>query len=186
MRKQLWGCLEKKEVEPKAAKSNYFEGHRLADKVAIKLIDVAIITGGLKKSDNVKAILAAAAFPTTDSYLICADSAVVYVEKGKLTFKSNRYPLSSISGISLESPSFAKTFVVFTVGGGGRVVCEIIATKPDVQAFFDFVQSKLQAEKAAPVSASSVADELLKYKQLFDAGVLTQEEFDAQKKKLLG
>lgn len=32
----------------------------------------------------------------------------------------------------------------------------------------------------------SVADELKKLKEILDAGVLTQEEFDAQKKKLLG
>lgn len=32
----------------------------------------------------------------------------------------------------------------------------------------------------------SIADELKKLKELLDAGVLTQEEFDAQKKKLLG
>lgn len=31
----------------------------------------------------------------------------------------------------------------------------------------------------------SAADELLKFKQLLDAGVITQEEFDAQKQKLL-
>ena len=34
--------------------------------------------------------------------------------------------------------------------------------------------------------APSSADELLKFKQLFDAGVITQEEFDAKKKQLLG
>ena len=32
----------------------------------------------------------------------------------------------------------------------------------------------------------SVADELKKYKALLDDGVLTQEEFDAKKKELLG
>jgi hypothetical protein len=31
----------------------------------------------------------------------------------------------------------------------------------------------------------SVADELIKLKGLVDAGVLTQEEFDAQKRKLI-
>lgn len=31
----------------------------------------------------------------------------------------------------------------------------------------------------------SAADELLKYKELLDAGVLTQEEFDSKKKQLL-
>lgn len=31
----------------------------------------------------------------------------------------------------------------------------------------------------------SAADELLKYKQLLDLGILTQEEFDTKKKELL-
>ena len=32
----------------------------------------------------------------------------------------------------------------------------------------------------------SSADELKKYKELLDSGVITQEEFDAKKKQLLG
>ena len=36
------------------------------------------------------------------------------------------------------------------------------------------------------VSATSAADELKKYKDLLDSGVITQEEFDAKKKQLLG
>lgn len=39
---------------------------------------------------------------------------------------------------------------------------------------------------AQVVQQTSAADELLKYKQLLDAGVITQEEFDAKKKELLG
>ena len=40
---------------------------------------------------------------------------------------------------------------------------------------------------AAPAAEpASVADELLKFKQLLDMGAITQEEFDAQKKQLLG
>ncbi len=35
-------------------------------------------------------------------------------------------------------------------------------------------------------TSSSVADEIQKMKSLLDSGVLTQEEFDIQKKKLLG
>lgn len=35
-------------------------------------------------------------------------------------------------------------------------------------------------------SMHSAADELKKYKELLDAGILTKEEFDAQKKKILG
>lgn len=42
------------------------------------------------------------------------------------------------------------------------------------------------APDAAPASVSEAADDLLKLKELLDAGILTQEEFDAKKKQLLG
>ena len=43
---------------------------------------------------------------------------------------------------------------------------------------------KLQNSSANPVQ--SVADEIKKYKELLDSGIITQEEFDAKKKLLLG
>ena len=39
---------------------------------------------------------------------------------------------------------------------------------------------------AAPAPASSVAGDLKQYKELLDSGIITQEEFDAKKKQLLG
>ena len=45
----------------------------------------------------------------------------------------------------------------------------------------------LQTKNNAPASTTlSSADELKKYKELFDMGVISQEEFDAKKKQLLG
>ena len=43
-----------------------------------------------------------------------------------------------------------------------------------------------QASAASPVQEQSVADEILKLKELLDNGIITQEEFEAGKKKLLG
>ena len=47
---------------------------------------------------------------------------------------------------------------------------------------------KKQLEKATrqPKEHTSAADELLKFKQLLDMGAITQEEYDAKKKQLLG
>lgn len=45
---------------------------------------------------------------------------------------------------------------------------------------------KAKGAKAAKPVDSDVTDQLLKLKQLLDAGVLTQEEFDAKKKQILG
>jgi len=43
-----------------------------------------------------------------------------------------------------------------------------------------------QQAKQAAAPQLSTADEILKFKQLLDAGVLTQEEFDAKKRQLMG
>lgn len=43
-----------------------------------------------------------------------------------------------------------------------------------------------KAEVAAPTASASPAEELKKFKELLDMGVITQEEFDAKKKQLLG
>lgn len=44
----------------------------------------------------------------------------------------------------------------------------------------------LTKDVSQPVFQTSSADELKKYKELLDSGVITQEEFDAKKKQLLG
>lgn len=46
-------------------------------------------------------------------------------------------------------------------------------------------QGTRQLEQAVP-EGGSAADEILKYKQLADAGIITQEEFEQAKRKLLG
>ena len=43
-----------------------------------------------------------------------------------------------------------------------------------------------QRHTSAQHGAGSSADELLKFKQLLDAGAITQDEYDAKKKEILG
>ena len=45
---------------------------------------------------------------------------------------------------------------------------------------------KKTEQTVAPQSSTSIADELKKLKELLDSGIITQAEFDAQKKKLIG
>ena len=61
----------------------------------------------------------------------------------------------------------------------------------DILSALQVAADKAAAETAAqPVvvntAVPSAADELIKYKQLLDAGAITQEEFDTKKKQLLG
>ena len=50
------------------------------------------------------------------------------------------------------------------------------------------IKTEHQANERAKsnlVGASTIADEILKFKELLDVGAITQEEFDAKKKQLL-
>lgn len=75
----------------------------------------------------------------------------------------------------------------------GRISFQAIK---NVEAIYNEINNlllKRQQEKAKPsevattiVQQSDEADQLKKYKALLDSGVITQEEFDAKKKQLLG
>ena len=52
-----------------------------------------------------------------------------------------------------------------------------------IKRYFEQWQASQINQKETSISD---ADEILKYKKLLDAGAITQEEFDAKKKQLLG
>ena len=66
---------------------------------------------------------------------------------------------------------------------------EVAGIKDIFSIIIDIVDKNLARQKTAqvvqPTSTSSVADELMKLAKLKDAGVLSEEEFNTQKNKLL-
>lgn len=76
-----------------------------------------------------------------------------------------------------------KYFAVINPGGFNHMV----DLQPAIEAgeLLGVNQHRFMKETAQNKPVST-ADELLKYKQLLDAGAITQEEYDKQKKKLLG
>lgn len=65
-----------------------------------------------------------------------------------------------------------------------------VQSNEKMQEVADYVRSRVEeAKNGGSVKAEpavSVADELKKFKELLDMGIITQEEFDAKKKQLLG
>jgi predicted Zn-dependent peptidase len=48
------------------------------------------------------------------------------------------------------------------------------------------ILKRINKETATTTVTPSSADELRKFKELLDSGIITQEEFDTKKKQLLG
>ena len=106
---------------------------------------------------------------------------------GKTMFgKRVDLPLDSISSVGLSS------LHGISVGtSSGRISFVLIMNNRDIHNSINDLlihRQKKNSEPTTPSVASSTfnADELKKFKELLDMGVITQEEFDAKKKQLLG
>lgn len=96
--------------------------------------------------------------------------------KLKITLKNTCRPVLYIPFIQAETK---KNGVVYNAAMEAAQVCMSM-----LQLACDKVNQPIQGQSvAAPVSA---ADEIMKFKNLLDAGIITQEEFNVKKKQLLG
>lgn len=107
---------------------------------------------------------------------------------GTATFgKRVDLPLDSVSAIALGG---MKGIAVTTASGAIKFA--LIKNREEIYSVVSKLLVDRQSGKKVEVTpnvapqSNSNADELKKYKDLLDSGVITQEEFDAKKKQLLG
>ena len=96
-------------------------------------------------------------------------------------------PIDSVSAVGIGA---FKSIAISTASG--RISFSAIKNRNEIHEIVSQLlvdrqkQTTTPTPSAAPVSSVSNADELKKYKELLDIGIITQEEFDAKKKQLLG
>ncbi|MDD3003008.1 MAG: SHOCT domain-containing protein [Candidatus Shapirobacteria bacterium] len=146
---------------------------------------------------------------TNKEWLICTDKKLYILKRGFMTGHlagdSNfQMPYKNITGAHTDYHLLTGYFEVST-GGMQNVQknywaqgqnspqqspnCVTIAGKPMLEKFRDachFINQKITEFATSNNTPTSVADEIKKYKSLLDDGVITQEEFSAKKKQLLG
>ena len=122
-----------------------------------------------------------------------------------------RIPLSSVSAVQWKSPGgLVAGFIAFTVPGGNERISKLgssttnavkdensVVFRKDVENKFAAVRNAIETaiseRETSPTTApapaaavpSSLADELKKFAELRDSGVLSEAEFEEQKAKLL-
>lgn len=117
-----------------------------------------------------------------------------------------RIPIGSISAVQWKSPGLmVNGFISFSLAGANEKQSgfgsqtfdavkdenSVIVRKGKEAPFVALrlaIEEAIARRHAPPPTAmsASVADELMKLKELYDAGVLTEEQFESQKDKLLG
>ena len=137
---------------------------------------VLAVTGGVS-------LICLLIFAWMRSYEMVVSDKRVY---GRTAFgKRVDLPMDSISAVATRG---FKGIAVAT--SSGKIAFLMIKNRDEIHKIISNLlierQSKPEAAPAVHTPAVSNADELKKYKELLDMGVITQEEFDAKKKQLLG
>jgi hypothetical protein len=89
---------------------------------------------------------------------------------------------ASETGVQIGTVHCGGCGAVFVTAVNTYVVCDYC----DRPLVFEEEKASPLSESRSSTPVASVADELMKFKTLLDAGALTQEEFDAKKAELLG
>lgn len=136
---------------------------------------------------------------------------VVITRKGAMSFSTHglaggkTIPMSAIQSVQFKpGGGMTNGFIQFAVMGGRESQGGLLAATRDENTVVlrmgeqtvkgeeirDYVEKRI-LELAKPqatvvMQQTSAADEIIKFKQLLDSGVISQEEFDAKKKQLLG
>ena len=137
------------------------------------------------------------------------DDKIIIKRKGVMAFfgyglaGDKTIPMSAIQSVELKEGSSLVN---------GSITFGVLGSKKQSGALFDvwdensiiierkhndmareikrYVESKIveysEPEPAATAPSISAADEIKKFKELLDAGIITQEEFDTKKRQLLG
>lgn len=133
------------------------------------------------------------------------DDRVVLIRGKKFgNFEKSIY-LRDIIEVQLNKPGLSRPMLAIStaVDGSGMGVLNYMSMQSNVIVFKtkqwdEAVEFKRLIEEAAAIAKRSAsggvsnsasngsADEILKYKQLLDAGAITLDEFEAKKKQLLG
>lgn len=148
-------------------------------------------------------------------YLYATDDAIYIIKKGYMTGHTfgdgvYRIPYQNITNVSVEYHFLSGYLEVSTNGMQAEAKsywstdrktdpkkapnCITILNKKDAQGFQKAADKilKMAAEvqstnyNASPAIETDYTDELIKLKDLVDAGVITQNEFNAKKKQILG
>lgn len=126
------------------------------------------------------------AYAITNKRIMMAQKQMIAGEKMQTVYLDNLNDITFKSGIVMGTMAIDTIKEVFNVG----------LDKISAKAIFEkahLVIDEIRNSANAPVSETtsslvdkiSPADEILKYKQLLDAGAITQEEFEIKKKQLL-
>ena len=108
----------------------------------------------------------------------------------EVSYGAQSFSVDNINAVSQTYSMVGGDLIIDTLGDSIRIGMtsrELVGVvMADLDAALHVIRQEKREAASAVVQQTSAADELKKFKELLDMGIVTQEEFDAKKKQLLG
>lgn len=114
---------------------------------------------------------------------LATDRRVVFYGKRTFGYDLEFFPYENISSIEMGKSLMGKSVSFFT--SGNKVSMKWI-NHGDVKEFFEHVRNRIGKGPAAPIEKIDEVDQLRKFAELRKEGVISEEEYEAKKRQLLG
>ena len=129
-------------------------------------------------------------YEKSQSLIVLTDKRLIFLEKSVLRESVKEFQLGAISSLSL-SKGWGTESLEFTISGAKGKITQLESGQGEnIANLYRQLRNTPTAQASAPASAAparpDVLAQLARLGQLRDAGVLTEEEFTAKKKELLG
>ncbi|WP_024748150.1 PH domain-containing protein [Levilactobacillus namurensis] len=118
--------------------------------------------------------------------MVCTNKRILFIDKGMVYgVKSTEIPLDSVNAVSYSSGMLLSKISVTNGATTTQIVSIPKNTAPIMVERIKEARDAYQKNMTSPEKSSSITD-LRELKALLDDGILTQEEFNAKKKQILG
>lgn len=146
--------------------------------------ELEIIPGLMLPGENMEAYVKAVSRTKQFGILVLTNKRMMFVAKGLSGNKTEDFPFDQISSLDCTTPALLGYSTVSIQSRGGFSEYQNVPKKEGA-AFVQRAREHIYASKSAPQPAASKYDQLEKLAALKSSGVLTEEEFQAEKSKLL-
>nr|WP_296777363.1 PH domain-containing protein [Rhodococcus sp. (in: high G+C Gram-positive bacteria)] len=164
---------------------------RVADKMGRKR-DIRKLPEYLNAGETVL-LMAGGRTGGNNGLLVATNRRALFVAEGLINHSHEDFPYDRITSVTTNRGMLLAKIVVHT-GGAARIIENI--AKSEAEAVSAIIRERVEAvtrersqpvqpAPAAVVSATGIAAELRELAELRDLGVLTSDEFETQKQKLL-
>lgn len=128
-------------------------------------------------------------FGVLSDCIVCMDTKIMFLEAVQHVAPRDKvFYYASVTGASSNNKPIDERLLIH-IGGNKTETIDIRMSSELMRELISYINSKIdqRARQSSNASlVSSAADEIAKYHSLMEQGIISEEEFNAKKKELLG